>query len=124
MPVSWSDLSTMGWQLPWKWKTEPAYRFTKRSAPGFVHGLLHPLHPDPIASPLLLIRQPQRPRRPGVADEAGEEDDGKHVGDDLDELDRDPRDPLHLDRQGVGESEEEAGEHRLHRPPFAEDQGR
>ena len=44
---------------------------------------------DGDALSLLLVRHPQRPRRPGVADEAGEDDDGEHVGDDLDELDGD-----------------------------------
>src|SRR5436305_13733276 len=58
------------------------------------------------SSPLLLIRQPQHLRRPGVADEAGEDDDGEDVGDDLDELDGDLRDPLHLDRQRLGDAEE------------------
>src|SRR5919112_5154 len=77
---------------------------------------------------LLLIRDAKGARGARVADEAGEDDDGQHVGDDLDELRRyllaAEADALELDGDGLREAEEEAGEHRLDGAPLAEDERR
>src|SRR3569832_2471898 len=76
---------------------------------------------------LFLVRDAEGAGGARGADEAGEDDDGQHVGDDLDELRRyllaaEEADALELDGEGLGEAEQQAGEHRLDQAPLAEDE--
>src|SRR5207249_11377009 len=82
------------------------------------------------ASTFFLIRPAQCRRRARVADETGQHHNGEHVRHHLNELygnifaRRQLHHALHLNRQRLGEPEEQARQHRLQRPPFAEDERR
>src|SRR5205809_4586542 len=82
------------------------------------------------SSSFFFVSHAEGARRARLADEAGQHHDGDKIWDHLNELNgnvfgRIPGqlgDALHLNRQGIGKSEQQTGEHRLHRPPLAEDQ--
>src|SRR5437016_10996672 len=82
------------------------------------------------ASTFFFIGPAQCRRRARVADETGEHHNGEHVRHHLNELHgnifarRQLDDALHLNRDRLGEPEEQARQHRLPRPPFAEDERR
>ena len=60
-----------------------------------------------------------------MADEAGEDDHGNHVWNDLNVFDPDIRDhALHLNRRSLGKAKQQACEHGLNRPPLSEDECR
>src|ERR1051325_8723897 len=77
---------------------------------------------------LFLIRNTERPRRPGRSNKPRQHHDGQDVRHHLNELHRNIvarrqlENALHLNRNSFSKAKQETREQRLHRPPLAKDQ--